>query len=660
MPKKCSRQNRFLPDCRAAVGNNADFPPLIEVFGTRPDRFALLEKGVERVGLFNHDTVVEIGCADGAGTRFLAEKYRCRVLGVDCSVEQITAAVRNTQEEKYANASFLLASGQNLPFESLSVDVVVSEAAFSLIADKAQTAEEYWRVLKHGGHVVVNDFTIRSRVDEGLRQQMRHIPCFAEVQSRLDYQTIFEAAGFTLNAVTDASKDLIKTGLWISKAYKGKPANMSGVFAKLLGVRCSDTEKRPDEQACRLFFRQARLGYVQLIFKKKKENNIMNKAIREFGDLSKKRPVHIKRAKEEGKKVVEYIGNFIPEELIYASGAKPYLMCRGGEPEPPDTVLEHMLRFMNPLARSMAGYHFMGLDPVTPMADLIAINQTECHIGRISELLEFKGLPVYKVGVPPDWKKDFAAEYYYKALEKFKTKLEVLTGNTITDENLKKHIDYTNTINEKLRKIDELRKQDNPAIGGYEFIHLNHYSFFVEPETAIEKLEQIYEKAKDAPGAFADNAPRILLAGHAVAVGDYVVPKMIEEAGALIAADMLDDGMRWYQWDVDTEGDLLRNIWKAKYLDKPPINIFQPAWKERFEYIKQLIEEYRIDAVIWYQLSFDEIYDMECTCISKWLNEMKMPFLKLESSYEYSREAMGPLSTRIESFVESVKGGKYS
>ena len=384
----------------------------------------------------------------------------------------------------------------------------------------------------------------------------------------------------------------------------------------------------------------------------------MEKIMHEFGELAKTRPVDLKRAKAQGKKVVEYVGNYVPEEMIYAVGAEPYVMCRGGEPEPPDAVLENMLRFMNPLARSVAGYYFMGLDPVTPMADLIAINQTECHIGRISELLEFEELPIYKIGVPPDWKKDYAAEYYYKALVRFKNKLEELTGNTLDNEDLKEQVVLSNQLNEALRKIDALRKEANPAVGGYDFIHLNHYSFFTPPKVAVEMLNAYYDKAKSAEGKFSKDAPRILLAGHAVAVGDYVVPKMIEENGALIAADMLDDGMRWYQWDVDTEGDILRNIWKTKYLEKTPINIFQPAWKERFAHMKKLIEENRIDAVVWYQLAFDEIYDMECTCIAKWLDEMKMPFLKLESSYEYSREAMGPLSTRIESFIESVKEGK--
>ena len=44
--------------------------------------------------------------------------------------------------------------------------------------------------------------------------------------------------------------------------------------------------------------------------------------------------------------------------------------------------------------------------------------------------------------------------------------------------------------------------------------------------------------------------------------------------------------------------------------------------------------------------------------IAERMKEMKIPFLKLESSYEYSREAMGPLTTRVESFIESIKERK--
>ena len=385
----------------------------------------------------------------------------------------------------------------------------------------------------------------------------------------------------------------------------------------------------------------------------------MEKILRELDEAAKKRPVQLKEAKKQGKKVIQYTGNFIPAEMFYAAGAEPYLMCRGGEPEPPEAVLEYMLRFMNPLARSMAGYHLMGLDPVTPISDLIVTQQTDCHVGRVTELLEFLKLPVHKVGVPPDWKKEFTFEYYYKSLNKLKRRIEELTGNEIAGENFKKYIGYTNRINRALRKIDALRKKDNPPLGEYEFIRLNHYSFLCEPQFAAEKLEELYEKLRDAPGKFLSDAPRILIAGRALAIGDYIVPKLIEEEyGAVIVTEMLDEGIRPFKWELETEGDLLRNYAETMYLKKTPPNIFQPAWEERFAFMKELIRDYRVDGVLWYQLCFDEIYDMECTCLTKWLGEMDLPLLKLETSYEYSREAMGPLKTRIESFLDSIKGRK--
>ena len=380
--------------------------------------------------------------------------------------------------------------------------------------------------------------------------------------------------------------------------------------------------------------------------------------MKEFARLATERPVELRELKSRGKKVVAYIGQFVPEEMLRAAGVEPYLLCRGGEPEPPEAVLDDMLRFLNPLARSIAGLYLMGLDPVMPLADLVVASQGECHIQRIAEYLELKGLPVFKVGVPQNWDRPYAAEYYFGELEQLKAKLEALAGNPVTDDKLRACIAQTNEINALLRRIDGLRRREAPPLGGYDFIHLNHHSFFTEPGVAIQKLTEIAGKLESAGGKFPKTAPRLLLAGHAVAVGDYLVVKMLEDSGAVIATEMLDDGIRWYRWDTKIEGDPLRNLWRAKYLDKPPVNIFQPAWRDRFGHMESLIEDYRIDGVVWYQLAYDEIYDMECTVVRKWLSELKVPLLKLETSYEYSREATGPLSTKIESFVESLRRGR--
>ncbi|MBC8273616.1 MAG: 2-hydroxyacyl-CoA dehydratase [Chloroflexi bacterium] len=377
--------------------------------------------------------------------------------------------------------------------------------------------------------------------------------------------------------------------------------------------------------------------------------------LEELAQIARTRPERLKECKEKGIKLIGYIGRFVPEELIYASGALPYLLCRGGQPEPPDAVIPYMLRFMSPYSRSQIGYHLLGIDPVVPMLDLIVVQCSDCHESRLADLFEYFKLPTARLGVPPDWEKSLSRDYYYKELTRLREKLEVLTGNKISDGKLKESIEFINKIRDLLRKINLLRREQPPRVGGYDFIRLNHYSFYCDPEVLIGKLKDLYEELQKGKSPFSTEAPRILLAGHVVGVGDYVVPKLIEDSGGVIAAEFLDEGVRHCAWNVKTDGDLMRSLGETHYLERTPPSIFQPAWEERVEIMKKLIRDFKIDGVIWYELSFEEIYDLECSIISKVLNEMNIPLLKLESSYEYSREAVGPLTTRVESFIELVK-----
>lgn len=377
--------------------------------------------------------------------------------------------------------------------------------------------------------------------------------------------------------------------------------------------------------------------------------------LEELAQIARHRPEELKKRKEYGKKLIGYIGRFVPEELIHAAGAVPYLLCRGGEPGPPEAVLPYMLRFMSPYDRAQIGYYLLGMDPVVPMLDLIVIQSSDCHESRLADVFEYLKLPTARLGVPPDWKKSLSRDYYQKRLAWLRERLEALTGSTISDEKLRGATESINRIRELLRKIKLLRKKQPPPVGGYDFIRLNHCSFYCDPEELTGRLDDIYEQLQNGKSPFAEEAPRILLAGHVVSVGDYVAPKLIEDSGGVIVAEFLDEGMRQCAWNVKTEGDLMRNLGETYYLERTPPSVFQPAWEERTEVIKKLVRDFSIDGVIWYQISFEEIYDMESSIVSRDMEEMKIPFLKLESSYEYAREAMGPLITRVESFIESIK-----
>jgi len=375
----------------------------------------------------------------------------------------------------------------------------------------------------------------------------------------------------------------------------------------------------------------------------------------ELAQIARTRPEKLKERKAEGVKVVGYIGRFVPEELIYASGAVPYLLCRGGQPEPPDAVIPYMLRFMSPYGRSQIGYHLLGIDPVVPMLDLIVAQCSDCHESRLADLFEYFKLPTMRLGVPQDWEKSLSRDYYYKELARLKEKLESLTSNEITEGKLKASTDALNKIRDILAKINQLRKKQPPPLGGDDFIRLNHYSFYGDPEEILPRLNKLYGELQKDKSPFSPHTPRLLMAGHVVGVGDYVVPRLIEDSGGVVVAEFLDEGMRHHASKVKANGDLMASLGKSYYLERTPPSLFQPAWEARTAVIKKLIKDFSIDGVIWYQLSFEEVYDLECSVVSKAMDEMNVPLLKLESSYEYSREAVGPLTTRIESFIETVR-----
>lgn len=380
--------------------------------------------------------------------------------------------------------------------------------------------------------------------------------------------------------------------------------------------------------------------------------------VSEFLKIAAARPFELSKAKAEGKKIVAYIGNFIPVELIYAAGAEAFPLGNGGEPEPPEAVFDDILRYMNPMCRSIAGRIKMNLDPIAPIADMIACTQCDCHVDRLAEYLEIMELPVQKVGVPSDWERDFAAEYYYEQLVELKEKLEELTGNQITEKNLEKYITLTNEISEYLGKISDLRKKDNPPLGGYEFIRIAHAVMVTAPEVAVKYLKEIYEELKEAPGKFSNDTPRIFMYGHCIAIGDYVVLKKLEEQGAVVVNEFMDEIIPWYQWKIGTGEEPLRAIWRRSYLDKVPADFQQPGWRTRIKYVKEQLKEYAVDGMIWYNLLYDEIYDLEYSCVAKWMNEIDMPLMRVETSYEYTREAMMPLITRMESFFDVLRSRK--
>jgi benzoyl-CoA reductase/2-hydroxyglutaryl-CoA dehydratase subunit BcrC/BadD/HgdB len=79
------------------------------------------------------------------------------------------------------------------------------------------------------------------------------------------------------------------------------------------------------------------------------------------------------------------------------------------------------------------------------------------------------------------------------------------------------------------------------------------------------------------------------------------------------------------------------------------------ASKKRLDFTLELISEFNVTGVIWYELLCCETYDIESFFFERELGERNIPMLILESSYE--AEGIGQIKIRIDAFIEMLKGG---
>ena len=91
---------------------------------------------------------LDVGCSAGLITLALAPEFR-RVVGVDRDAEAIACALR--QRGNGGSVSFLVGSGEALPFPDRSFCVVICNHVYEHVADASELMNEIRRVLEPGG-----------------------------------------------------------------------------------------------------------------------------------------------------------------------------------------------------------------------------------------------------------------------------------------------------------------------------------------------------------------------------------------------------------------------------------------------------------------------------------------------------------------------------
>jgi len=150
-------------------------------------------------------TVLDLGSGAGLDCFFAAKKVgeAGKVIGVDMTPEMIERARSSAKRMNIQNVEFRQGYLEELPVDSNSVDVIISNCVINLSPDKSKVFEEAFRVLKPGGKLAVSDIVTDGTLPASIKQSLSAwAGCVAGAVDAKDYIGMMEAVGFTDISIT--------------------------------------------------------------------------------------------------------------------------------------------------------------------------------------------------------------------------------------------------------------------------------------------------------------------------------------------------------------------------------------------------------------------------------------------------------------------------
>lgn len=366
----------------------------------------------------------------------------------------------------------------------------------------------------------------------------------------------------------------------------------------------------------------------------------------------------IQQAKKEGRHCLAYTCYHIPEVLLNLDNCFSTRL-RAPRTGSMDIATYYMSSYLCGYSKALVergiegGYHFL---------DAFIGSETCSEMNRAYEHFEILGLvdnpnffvPIIDVPfkIAPHTIKHYKQQLQTKVLDK----LHEVYGVDISDDAMRKAVEEHNEVCRLITEIGEYRKEDNPRITGYEFHVLNLISYVCPKYLIVDKLRETAKELKTRkPDEKKNYRAKIVVVGSEMDDPDFT--KLFEESGALVVADRFCFGSLPGREEIklSDSGDVLEDI-VLHYMrtSQCPRYMSHDKVEGRKTYIKQLVDEYHAEGVVYEQLKFCEYWGYERALASHIItNDYGIPSVSVDR--QYTANASGQLRTRIQAFVESLE-----
>jgi len=154
------------------------------------------------------DTILEIGTGSGYQSAILSTLVK-QVYSVEI-IENLANSARDRLEKLgYHNVEFRLGDIENLPVETKTADVIISNCVLNLVPDKVKAFHEIYRVLRTGGHFSVSDVVLKGELPVPLKEAAEmYAGCVSGAVQKDEYLKIIDDCRF-VNIKVQKEKPII-------------------------------------------------------------------------------------------------------------------------------------------------------------------------------------------------------------------------------------------------------------------------------------------------------------------------------------------------------------------------------------------------------------------------------------------------------------------
>jgi benzoyl-CoA reductase/2-hydroxyglutaryl-CoA dehydratase subunit BcrC/BadD/HgdB len=378
-------------------------------------------------------------------------------------------------------------------------------------------------------------------------------------------------------------------------------------------------------------------------------------ALTRIDDLLSQRLEELTQEKNKGKRVVGYFCSYVPEEVIWAAGMIPLRLCRAGDNQAAAVGATYLTSNVCPFACGCVGLKKDGRDVYFKLVDMVADAPACLQMRRVLEVWErYFGVRVLSLAFPRQFYTPAGQSYFAHSIDCFNGELAGHQGRSGTDLRLARAVELFNDIRCRQRWLYAGLKGDAFPLSWVQVIGVIRAGFLLDREEYLKALHGLVDQIKSQPtGTAAPKRIRLMLAGGMLAPGDEKLMNILAEVGGEVVMDELCTGSRSIYGEIKQPS--FESI-ARRYLSNIPCgSLPYPRLDDdpRLLHLRRLLDEYRINGVIYYSLRFCDAYNFKVGHVRQLVNSLGVPFLHISS--DYSNADVGQMRTRVEAFLESIR-----